>query len=652
MSDQVVLLAGDVPALAADGRGSPEEVLGIDLLLDLNEAVVVAAVEGLRELRVHQVTLIEVATRPGRDVFETLAEVVGQLLVNSLDFGLGAALVPHETNDAEHHDVAPGRVDGAIRGIVDLVGVDVVVDEESTLLDDATESLDGGVAELLVLPVLLRHETRCSTGSTATDGHGREVVQPSALEGLVLEELKLGVDTESLPVVKKRLNKLFEIHELHAGDHERLAPPRVAAVGQTRHAAVAVGLVRRVVGVAGPVGLDGLPEGLIVDAHFDSGGVPGHTGEDSLLEDTDGHGSDDTPGCGATATHGPEEVGILLLVGSDEATVRSNDVDGQNLVGSHTIERSDRGVTTAGEIATGDTDSAALTTNSIVAVLLASSVHLVDHDTGTHLESRALVATTSGLVVLDHFDVVEVVSPKGQSTSTGVLSEEVVASVANDKTDVEVTSEVDGELDLGSSGDVERVLGEATNSALSAGKAVLGLASGALEQRRHEGRRVVHVSLGDGPVLDEVVTLGLIVVLTLVASSTEGNRFDQGASREDVEDLPDGLARIQQIARQTLTLRLEAGGALLWSVIIKVEDRDIAEVKTRQVGERLVRQLDVFKARERASVGRDDFGGRSNIVVVGGWGSQLQILVSCNTILYPYGGVSFIPVKLGRTRSV
>lgn len=118
-------------------------------------------------------------------------------------------------------------------------------------------------------------------------------------------------------------------------------------------------------------------------------------------------------------------------------------------------------------------------------------------------------------------------------------------------------------------------------------------------------------------------------MLALVASSTKGNSLDQGTSAEDVEDLPDELARVQEVARQALALGLEVERALLGGVIVKVKERNVAEVKIRQVGQSIVGQLKVLKAGEQgARVGRDVLSGRVNVVVVGSWKGRLAMVYS------------------------
>ena len=58
--------------------------------------------------------------------------------------------------------------------------------------------------------------------------------------------------------------------------------------------------------------------------------------------------------------------------------------------------------------------------------------------------------------------------PDAKSTSTSALTKEVMASVVNDKAEVEVTSKVDGKLDMGNTCGLDRVKREATDGTLGA----------------------------------------------------------------------------------------------------------------------------------------------------------------------------------------
>lgn len=89
------------------------------------------------------------------------------------------------------------------------------------------------------------------------------------------------------------------------------------------------------------------------------------------------------------------------------------------------------------------------------------------------------------LVILDESHLLQVASPDGQRAGTRALSEEVMSGVVHDQAKVQVASEVNGELDLGDIGDVDRVWRKASKLAFAAGGSVLRLTCGAVEQGRH-----------------------------------------------------------------------------------------------------------------------------------------------------------------------
>ncbi|CCF37478.1 hypothetical protein CH063_01706 [Colletotrichum higginsianum] len=71
----------------------------------------------------------------------------------------------------------------------------------------------------------------------------------------------------------------------------------------------------------------------------------------------------DTKGASATSPQSPKQVGVLFLSRSDESTIRRHDVDAEDLIGSKTVQWADRGVPAAGNVASPEADSLALSTN-------------------------------------------------------------------------------------------------------------------------------------------------------------------------------------------------------------------------------------------------------------------------------------------------
>ena len=132
-----------------------------------------------------------------------------------------------------------------------------------------------------------------------------------------------------------------------------------------------------------------------------------------------------------------------------------------------------------------------LTTNNGDSVLLGSGVYLIGLDTGAELDGRAGVGRVG--VLLDVVDALQLVSPDGQRTVTGRFGVEVMTSVLDDKTQVEVTSEVDGELDLvhaGGGNGIRRVSSNAAGRATERG----GQAGVALVQDGIDGSRILSPS--------------------------------------------------------------------------------------------------------------------------------------------------------------
>lgn len=114
-------------------------------------------------------------------------------------------------------------------------------------------------------------------------------------------------------------------------------------------------------------------------------------------------------------------------------------------------------------------------------------VDLMSLHTSTHLDSGTLVG--GALVVRNVIDLLEVVGPDTQSTSTGGLAIEVVASVLDDQTEPSVTGKVDSQLNLSNVGDVDRVAAVATDLAGCRGIG-RGQTSAALEEGPHHRGRI------------------------------------------------------------------------------------------------------------------------------------------------------------------
>lgn len=128
-----------------------------------------------------------------------------------------------------------------------------------------------------------------------------------------------------------------------------------------------------------------------------------------------------------------------------------------------------------------------LTTNNGEAKLISLRINLLSLHTSTHLDSGALVS--GALIVRNIVNVLEVVGPDTQSTSTGGLAIEVVAGVLDDQAEASVTGKVDRQLDLTNVGDVDSVAAVATDLAGCRGIG-RGQTSAALEEGPHHRGRI------------------------------------------------------------------------------------------------------------------------------------------------------------------
>ena len=496
LEGQPVPLVGDVPALAADGGRGPEDVAGVDLLLDAQEAVVVCAVEGLLEVGLHDVALVEVAAAAGGDLAQALHPVVRDLLVDGLDLGEGSAVVPGAAEDAEHDGLAPRGVDGAVGGVAHLGTVHVVLDQRGAFIDDATEGCHGLDQELLRLPVGAREQARGGVQVRVADRLDGEVARPGVVEVVVLEEDWVDAEADGRPILEQRREHGLELGQRDAGDHPGEHVPDVpgALRAEGEHARVAVAVLVGVLGESAPVGLHGGP----VDIVGDVGARPGHDGPRDASEvhlgvRLDGHADDDAEGPAAAAAESPEQVLVLLLGGRDEAAVGQHHVDAEDLVRCHAELGGQRRVAATGDVAARDADALALAAHGGDTVLVSGGVQLADLDAGAQLEGGAAVRL--GLVVLDEVDLLEVVRPDGQGTGAGGLAKEVVAGVVDDEAEVEAAGEVDGELDLSYIGDLDGVRGGAAELA-GARVALLRQAGLALVKGGHDRRGVTDAAQG------------------------------------------------------------------------------------------------------------------------------------------------------------
>jgi hypothetical protein len=353
--DDVGGMIGNIPVLATNSSRSIKDTVRINLLLELVKLGIVGSEVGLAEVRIHNITLVTVATTARSHSLETLHDAMGEFVVNLGNLLLTIGVVPVKSSDNKHIGIAPGRVGRVGRGVL-LLGIDVVDNENAFVSKDTLENVDGVVEELGVIPVLAGDETRPGTTIVITDVFSREMCLPGRVKAVMLKECGLGVNAELLPLVKEGLNNLLKLANRDVRDHPRVHCPEETAVASREHEAVAVAVLVRVLREATPVDIKGLKESLLRDASILRIDAPGHARELHLGVDSDSHGDDDAPSSSATATDSPKEISVLLLVGSDEAAIRCDDVNAEELVSSKTSDGADGGVATTGKIAASDTN--------------------------------------------------------------------------------------------------------------------------------------------------------------------------------------------------------------------------------------------------------------------------------------------------------
>lgn len=132
------------------------------------------------------------------------------------------------------------------------------------------------------------------------------------------------------------------------------------------------------------------------------------------------------------------------------------------------------------------------------------------------------------------------------------------------------------------------------------------------------------LSRGLGPVRQELVALGLVIVAAvLVAHSADRDGLNQRIARQQVEDLPHDLGGPEEIARVRLApveqRALGCGGLIL---VTELEEGDVGEVELGQVGEDVVSELEAL----RIGGVNDGLTGRADVRGVSGfWGGVVSV---------------------------
>ena len=99
-----------------------------------------------------------------------------------------------------------------------------------------------------------------------------------------------------------------------------------------------------------------------------------------------------------------------------------------------------------------------------------------------------------------------------------------------------------------------------------------------------------------GPVVGDVITASLVKsAKVVITDSRKRNGLDEGTSEKDVEEVPDDLAWVQQIARVGLAATEEGAllqtGFVLTILVIESEESDVGQLESGQVGDHIICEL-------------------------------------------------------------
>lgn len=400
---------GHRPVLATGTLGDVEDMVGIILLLDLAELGVVIAEEFLLPVLLTEAALVLVGARARGHGLELGNVVVGNAQLVGDHLGPRGSLVPGGTELHGHGGVTPGLED-SVGGVVGVGDVQADADGDETVGGDVAEDGDeiGGV-------------------------RGKGVTGEEAAAVVVLADLEVAVGEGShvllvVVVVRGVLGVSDGVLD--------------AQVGQSREEGRQDGLDLSGGLVVGGQGVDeeDLVGHLIDDggAGINHGGQQGVEALHSLVEEIggdvgdgeferstgdggigmglDGERGDNTEVTGTTTTEGPVQIGVVGPGGRDDLARSGDNLEGQGLVSTQTEGSAQGGVTAAHGVSTSEADSRAFAADDNNSLSVSSIEHIVARDTTAQLDSRTRVG---GIRPLCDFDVVQVVSPDGQGTSTG-----------------------------------------------------------------------------------------------------------------------------------------------------------------------------------------------------------------------------------------
>jgi hypothetical protein len=355
-----------IVGVPADALPAAEQVVGVKLLLDGQEAVVVGtSPEGVDVVGLVDISLATVGTTIGGEGAHGVHSGghVGESLGQSLGVDLGGVgRVPDDSVEEVPDGVTPDRVDGGVARATRLVRLGDLVGGGSNEKDGpcpANGNVDNGRT------TLLGGESR--TG----DKSGRPRQGDTLLEEKEVGEVLGGLRGV---LVGKDLNDVLE-GVLLSGDGLEEVDKRLQRL---------LGLVDGELGVDHAEGEGSVHGKDTTEALVDPSGrvLDENLGKTPLVVGGDVHGdesvknglvlvepvdssNDNTKGATAATTQGEEDVLVLASVGNDVLAVRQDSVDLLDVVDTHTHGRGKNAVATASEPTTRDTSRGASSTGNL-----------------------------------------------------------------------------------------------------------------------------------------------------------------------------------------------------------------------------------------------------------------------------------------------
>lgn len=148
------------------------------------------------------------------------------------------------------------------------------------------------------------------------------------------------------------------------------------------------------------------------------------------------------------------------------------------------------------------------------------------------------------------------------------------------------------------------------------GSAMLWAASAAGLDRSERGWGSGLLQRGVGELVDNEAASGSVVnAKVIVAGSANGDRLDERAAGDEVQNLPDDLVGPQEVTGEGLAVGQTPSGSLPAGLaIVKVQESDVGELEIGQVGQDIGGQLDLLLGKVVSS---DDLSRLVNVVLGG-----------------------------------